>query len=199
MVRPAKRRAAFGGAHLSVDEILARVARQGGGGLGGPPAPQSDGFSPLDLLGPPPGIEEDVGEYRWRVMKQPPGKQAPPAELRWATSDWGFDLHTIPTTLDFHCGALDAQASFALVLADRNPDARFHYFSLWPTSPIRTPTRRRMMGRIAGYFDQGSQASGTPRRRRALAVARIAAGLSWRPEIREAPPPARWCSAAKSR
>lgn len=117
-------------------------------------APPSDGFSPLDLLGPPPGIEEDVGEYQWRVMEQPAGKQALLAELKWAASDWGFDFFHIPTRLDFYCGAFDAQAPFALVLADRNPDARFHYFSYGHLAYSHPDARRRMMDRIAGYFDR---------------------------------------------
>jgi hypothetical protein len=119
-------------------------------------APPSDGFSPLDLLGPPPGIEEDVGEYQWRVMEQPAGKQALLAELKWAASDWGFDLYNIPTRLDFYCGAFDAQAPFALVLADRNTDARFHYFSYGHLAYSHPDARRRMMDRIASYFDQES-------------------------------------------
>jgi pimeloyl-ACP methyl ester carboxylesterase len=117
-------------------------------------APPSDAFRRLDLLGPPPGIEQDVGEFQWRVMAQPAGKQALLAELKWASSDWGFDHYAIPTTLDFYCGAYDAQAPFALVLADRNPDARFHAFSYGHLAFSHPDARRRILTRIAGYFAQ---------------------------------------------
>lgn len=116
----------------------------------------NDGFSRLDLLGPPPGIEQDVGEFQWRVMEQPAGEKALRAELKWAASDWGFDHYAIPTTLDFYCGAYDAQAPFALVLADRNPDARFHYFSYGHLAFSHPDARRRILARIAGYFDARS-------------------------------------------
>lgn len=119
-------------------------------------APQSEGFSHLDLLGPPPGIEPDVGAFQWRVMEQPAGKKALLSELKWAASDWGFDHYAIPTTLDFYCGAYDAQAPFALVLADRNPDARFHYFSYGHLAFSHPDARRRIMDRVAGYFERES-------------------------------------------
>ncbi|RYD45485.1 MAG: alpha/beta hydrolase [Sphingomonadales bacterium] len=117
-------------------------------------APPSEGFSRLDLLGPPPGIEDDVGEFQWRVMERPAGTPALLNELKWASSDWGFDYYAIPTTLDFYCGAYDAQAPFALVLADRNPDARFHAFSYGHLAFSHPDARRRIIARIASYFDR---------------------------------------------
>jgi len=116
-------------------------------------APPTEAFSRLDLLGPPPGIEDDVGEFQWRVMGQPVGKPGFLAELKWASSDWGFDYYAVPTTLDFYCGAYDAQAPFALVLADRNPDARFHAFSYGHLAFSHPDARRRIIARIASYFD----------------------------------------------
>lgn len=117
-------------------------------------APPTDEFSRLDLLGPPPGIEDDVGEFQWRVMAEPAGKKALLAELKWAASDWGFDYYKIPTRLDFYCGVYDAQAPFALVLAQRNPDARFHYFAYGHLAFSHPDARRRILARIAGYFDR---------------------------------------------
>lgn len=117
-------------------------------------APPSEGFSRLDLTGPPPGIEPDVGEFQWRVMEKPAGTPALLNELKWAAADWGFDYYAIPTTLDFYCGAYDAQAPFALVLADRNPDARFHSFSYGHLAFSHPDARRRILARIAGYFDR---------------------------------------------
>src|SRR3546814_11895962 len=66
-------------------------------------------------------------------------------ELAWASSDWGFDYYSMPVPLDFFCGVHDAQAPFALVLADRNPDARFHSFSFGHygfSHPDRSEERR---------------------------------------------------------
>lgn len=110
------------------------------------------GFNRLDLVGPPPGTEADVGEFQWRVMEQPTEKPALMSELRWAASDWGFDYYSIPTALDFYCGAYDAQAPFALVLADRNPDARFHYFSYGHHGFSHPDARRRIFDRVSGCF-----------------------------------------------
>jgi len=119
-------------------------------------APPSEGFSRLDLTGPPPGIEADVGEYQWRVMEQAAGKEGLLAELKWAAADWGFDHYAIPTRLDFYCGAYDAQAPFALVLAERNPDARFHYFAYGHLAYSHPDARRRIFRRVASYFDRES-------------------------------------------
>jgi hypothetical protein len=79
-------------------------------------------------------------------------KQALIPELAWAGSDWGVDLYTIPVPLDFYCGVHDAQAPFALVLADHNRDARFHYFSYGHHGYAHPDARRRIFDRIAGYF-----------------------------------------------
>jgi len=110
------------------------------------------GFNPLDLLGPPPGTEQDVAELQRRVMGEP-AKQALPAEMKWASSNWGFDYYSIPVALDFFCGVHDAQAPFALVLADRNADARFHYFSFGHHGFSHPDARHRILNMICGYFE----------------------------------------------
>jgi len=104
-----------------------------------------------DLVGPPPGTEPDVAAFHWRVIDQA-GKHALAPELKWASSHWGFDHYAIPVKLDFFCGVHDAQAPFALVLADRNPDARFHYFPYGHYGFSHPDARRRIFKRIAGYF-----------------------------------------------
>lgn len=111
-----------------------------------------DGFDRQDLIGPPPGTEQDIAEFQWRIIEQPAGKQALLSELKWAASNWGFDCYSIPTRLDLYCGAFDAQAPFALVLADRNPDARFHYFSFGHHGFSHPDARRRIFDRVSGYF-----------------------------------------------
>jgi pimeloyl-ACP methyl ester carboxylesterase len=77
-------------------------------------APPSEAFSRLDLLGPPPGIEQDVGEFQWRVMAQPARKQALLAELRWAASDWGAVSERMKRTiklLQYRHAKLEADAA----------------------------------------------------------------------------------------
>lgn len=121
-------------------------------------ASEGSEFHPMDLIGPPPGTEEDVAELQWRVMAQSSGRQALLPELAWASSDWGFDYYRIPVRLDFFCGAYDAQAPFALVLADRNPNARFHYFSYGHSAFSHPDARRRIFDRAAAYFDSPDRA-----------------------------------------
>ncbi|MFD2421027.1 alpha/beta fold hydrolase [Amycolatopsis pigmentata] len=116
------------------------------------PRHHNDGFNPLDLAGPPPGIEQDVGEFHWRVMAERAGTPAMMAEMKWAAADWGFDYYSIPVALDIFCGAYDSQAPFALVLADRNPDARFHYFSFGHYGFSHPDARYRILDTISGYF-----------------------------------------------
>ncbi len=116
-------------------------------------APQHDGgFNPLDLAGPPPGTEPDIAEIHWRFMDSH-NKQALLAELEFATRPWGFNYYSIPVALDFYCGVHDAQAPFALVLADRNADARFHHFAYGHHGFSHPDARRRILDTIAGYFD----------------------------------------------
>lgn len=111
----------------------------------------SEAFHPSDLIGPPPGTEPDVAAFQWRVTEESNSRSLAP-ELKWASSHWGFDLYTIPVRLDFFCGVYDAQAPFALVLADRNRDAAFHYFSYGHTAFSHPDARRRMFDTLAGYF-----------------------------------------------
>ncbi len=108
-------------------------------------------FNRLDLLGPPPGTEPDVADLQWRVMLSSEKKALTP-ELKWASSDWGFDYYAIPVPLDFYCGVHDAQAPFALVLADHNPDARFHYFSYGHNAFSHPDARRRFFETLSRYF-----------------------------------------------
>jgi pimeloyl-ACP methyl ester carboxylesterase len=109
-------------------------------------------FHPVDLLGQPPGTEPDIAEFQWQLGQRRNNPQALPPELKWACCDWGFDYYSIPVTLDFFCGAYDAQAPFALVLAERNPDARFHYFSYGHSAFSHPDARRRICDVIASYF-----------------------------------------------
>jgi pimeloyl-ACP methyl ester carboxylesterase len=104
-----------------------------------------------ELFGPPPGTEEDVGEILWKVLMQVNSRSKRP-ELRWATHDWGFDYYNIPVELDFFCGVRDAQAPFALVLADRNPRGRFHYFSYGHHGFAHPAARRRIVESISRYY-----------------------------------------------
>lgn len=115
--------------------------------------PGGSGFDPLNLIGPPPGTEPDIAELHWRMMTQRASKQGLLDELKWGSSNWGFDYYAIPVALDFFCGAHDAQAPFALVLADRNVDARFHLFSFGHHGFSHPDARRRIIGTIAGYFE----------------------------------------------
>lgn len=114
---------------------------------------EGNGFHPQDLMGPPPGTEPDVAELQWRVMIESRSQADLMPELEWARSAWGFDPHVIPTRLDFFCGVHDAQAPFALVLADHNPDARFHHFSYGHNAFSHPDTRRRLFDTLAGYFE----------------------------------------------
>ncbi len=68
--------------------------------------------------------------------------------------DWGFDHYAIPVRLDFFCGVHDAQAPFALVLADRNPQASFQHFSYGHYGFSHPDARRRIFETIAGYFER---------------------------------------------
>lgn len=111
------------------------------------------GFDPLDLVGPPSGIEQDVGDFHWRVITESAGKRALLAEMKWASSNWGFDYYAIPVPLDIFCGVHDSQAPFALVLADRNPDARFHYFPFGHYGFSHPDARHRILGMISGFFE----------------------------------------------
>jgi pimeloyl-ACP methyl ester carboxylesterase len=104
-----------------------------------------------DLVGPPPGTEADVAEFQRRVMGQG-SKQALRPELQWASSAWGFDYYSISVPLDFFCGVHDPQAPFALVLADRNPDARFHHFSYGHYAYSHPDARRRIFDKVCEYF-----------------------------------------------
>jgi len=110
-----------------------------------------DAFHASDLVGPPPGTEPDVADIHWRMMGQCTRQTLMP-ELLWAGGDWGFDPYAIPVPLDFFCGVYDAQAPFALTLADRNPDARFHYFSYGHHGYSHPEARRRLLDTVAGYF-----------------------------------------------
>ncbi|HEY1076371.1 MAG TPA: alpha/beta hydrolase [Fontimonas sp.] len=114
--------------------------------------PSAAGFSSLDLAGPPPGTEADIAEIHWRFMDSH-NPQALLDELDFATRPWGFDHYAIPVALDFYCGVYDSQAPFALVLADRNPNARFHYFAYGHHGFSHPDARRRIVDTIAGYFD----------------------------------------------
>lgn len=104
-----------------------------------------------ELAGPPPGTEEDVGEILWRLLAEAGPARLKP-ELKWATTDWGFDYYNIPVPLDFFCGVRDVQAPFALVLADRNPNARFHYAPYGHHGFALPATRRRIVDLVAGYY-----------------------------------------------
>lgn len=111
-----------------------------------------DGFDRVDHMGPPPGTEDDVAAIQWRVMAHHEAT-ALLDELKWASSDWGVDYYGIPVPLDLFCGVYDAQAPFALVLADRNPDARFHYAPFGHSGFSHPDARRRIVDLVAGYFD----------------------------------------------
>lgn len=109
-------------------------------------------FHRRQLLGPPPGAEPDVAELQWQVMQQSRERGGLMPELAWASSAWGFDPYAIPVPLDFFCGVYDAQAPFALVLADRNPNARFHHFSYGHNAFSHPDARRRIFDKVASYF-----------------------------------------------
>jgi pimeloyl-ACP methyl ester carboxylesterase len=109
-------------------------------------------FHPRQLMGPPPGTEPDVAELQWKVTLQSRERGGLVPELAWASSEWGFDFYSIPVPLDFFCGVYDAQAPFALVLSNRNPDARFHSFSYGHNAFSHPDARRRIFDRIASYF-----------------------------------------------
>ncbi len=109
------------------------------------------GFDPRDLIGPPPGTEPDIAEIHWRFMGRF-NKEGLQAELKWAAAPWGFEPYAIAVPLDLFCGVYDSQAPFALVLADRNADARFHYFPFGHHGFSHPDARRRIIDMIAGYF-----------------------------------------------
>lgn len=106
---------------------------------------------PATGFGPPPGTEDDVAELFLKVVEGVNSARLGP-ELKWASSNWGFDLYNIPTRLDFFCGVLDLQAPFALLLADRNPDARFHYFSHGHYGFMHPAARLRIVQKVSSYF-----------------------------------------------
>lgn len=110
-------------------------------------------FRPEDLVGPPPGTEPDVAAIHWEIMTHF-SREGLLAELKWASGNWDADIYAIPVPLDFYCGAHDAQAPFALMLADRNPDARFHYFRYGHHGFSHPDARRRIFATIAGYFER---------------------------------------------
>lgn len=115
--------------------------------------PSTGRLDPSNLIGPPPGTEADVADLQWRILACY-NKAALLAEVRWASANWGFDPHSIPARLDFFCGVHDAQAPFALVLADHNPDASFHYFSYGHSAFSHPDVRRRVVDMIASYFER---------------------------------------------
>ncbi|MBE1529930.1 pimeloyl-ACP methyl ester carboxylesterase [Sphingopyxis sp. OAS728] len=119
------------------------------------PRPGKSRFDALNLMGPPPGTEQDIGDILWYVTECK-NKPALLAELKWAAHDWGVDYHSIPVRLDFYCGVHDAQAPFALVLADENPDAQFHYFRFGHHGYCHPDARARIVGTVAGYFNRGT-------------------------------------------
>lgn len=110
-----------------------------------------EAFKVSELLGPPPGIEDDIGDIHWRLLERS-DKQALRAEFAWATARWSFDYYDIPVPLDFFCGVRDSAAPFSLVLADRNPDARFHHFSYGHHGFSHPKARRRIFETIASYL-----------------------------------------------
>lgn len=116
------------------------------------PKQDADGFRRSDLYGPPPGTEPGVAAIHDEMLARA-GKGALIEELRWASANWGFDFYSIGTRLDLHCGAFDAQSPFALVLAERNPDAAFHYHSYGHQGFFHPDTRRRIVDLIKGYFE----------------------------------------------
>lgn len=105
------------------------------------------------MSGPPPGTEPDIAELHRHFIGQRAGREGLLAELKWAATDWGFDFFDIPVPLDFFCGVLDAQAPFALVLADRNPDARFHHFPYGHHGFSHPDARRRIVETVSGYVE----------------------------------------------
>lgn len=134
---------AFG---LGLDRMIAKYRRIKSGPYQVTPTLMSP-----EQFGPPPGTEDDVGEILWKVLSQVNPRSKRP-ELKWAASDWGFDYYNIPVPLDFFCGVRDAQAPFALVLADRNPNARFHYFSYGHHGFAHPAARRRIVDMVASHW-----------------------------------------------
>jgi pimeloyl-ACP methyl ester carboxylesterase len=99
----------------------------------------------------PVDIEPDVGAFHARVMLERAPSTGLRAELDWANGDWGFDPHRIPVPLDFFCGVEDAQAPFALVLAQDNPDARFHHFAGGHHGYSHPDARHRILDTVCGF------------------------------------------------
>lgn len=130
---------------LATIDAKAAARRRRDAERGAVPAP-GDGMS-----GPPPGTEPDIAELHRHFIAQRAGREGLLAELKWASSDWGFDFFDIPVPLDFFCGVLDAQAPFALVLADRNPDARFHHFPFGHHGFSHPDARRRIVEVVSGF------------------------------------------------
>ncbi|WP_203580248.1 alpha/beta fold hydrolase [Microbacterium hibisci] len=108
-----------------------------------------------DLIGPPPGTEPDVAALHRRMDIERASREGLIAELRWATAPWGFDHYTIPVPLDFFCGERDVQGPFARVLAERNPDARFHEFAYGHNGFSHPDARRRIVDVIASHLHRG--------------------------------------------
>lgn len=109
--------------------------------------------SPADLTGPPPGTEPDVAALHHRTDVERAGRDGLLAELAWASHDWGFDYYAIPVALDFFCGEHDIQGPFARVLAERNPDARFHEFAYGHNGFSHPDARRRIVDVVRGYLE----------------------------------------------
>lgn len=107
-----------------------------------------------ELSGPPPGTEPDVAALHRRMMLDRAGRAGLRAEIEWASSAWGFDHYAIPVPVDFFCGVHDHQAPFALVLADRNPDARFHHFSFGHNGFSHPDARRRILDVVSGRLEE---------------------------------------------
>ncbi|WP_083586976.1 alpha/beta fold hydrolase [Agrococcus sp. Marseille-P2731] len=125
----------------------ARASRGGGADE------RSSRFADPDLVGPPPGTEPDVAALHRRMLAERAGKEALLAELRLAGRPWGFDHYGISAPLDLFCGEQDVQAPFARVLAERNPDARFHSFAYGHHGFSHPDARRRIVETLLARAD----------------------------------------------
>jgi pimeloyl-ACP methyl ester carboxylesterase len=122
-------------------------------GVASPPR-RPGSVSRSDLVGPPPGTEPDVAALHHRTDAERAGRDGILAELAWASHDWGFDYYAIPAPLDFFCGEHDIQGPFARVLAERNPDARFHEFAYGHNGFSHPDARRRIVDVVTGYLER---------------------------------------------
>lgn len=114
-------------------------------------APPVAELSLRSLGRPPAGTESEIAQLFQHVMRQK-DYQGLLAEFKWATESWGFDHYAIPARLDFFCGAYDTGVPFAVVLANRNPDARFHIFSFGHLGFMHLDARRRILDMVSQYF-----------------------------------------------